>query len=140
MQRGSVRRVSRKRGPGCLAVSLGRKGDLNRHRVYRKKVLGSVGRYADEAAELISARTAQRSGEIRFKGLILGWVHSADQIRSVLKNAASESTKRVLLRRCPISWWRAQYPFAFSISPAIKLDGGVLVCMTDFSWCGLRPL
>ncbi len=49
MQRGSLMRVSRKQGPDVWQFRWSER-DLNRRRVYRKKVLGSVGRYADEAA------------------------------------------------------------------------------------------
>jgi integrase len=49
MQRGSLTRVSRKQGPDVWQFRWSEK-DLNGRRVYRKKVLGSVGRYADEAA------------------------------------------------------------------------------------------
>jgi hypothetical protein len=49
MQRGSLMRVSRKQGPDVWQFRWSER-DLNGRRVYRKKVLGSVGRYADEAA------------------------------------------------------------------------------------------
>jgi len=49
MQRGSLLRVTRKQGPDVWQFRCSER-DLNRCRVYRKKVLGSVGRYADEAA------------------------------------------------------------------------------------------
>jgi integrase len=49
MQRGSLTRVSRKQGPDVWQFRWSEK-DLNGRRVYRKRVLGSVGRYADEPA------------------------------------------------------------------------------------------
>ena len=49
MQRGSLMRVSRKQGPDVWQFRWSEK-DMNGRRVYRKRVLGSVGRYADEAA------------------------------------------------------------------------------------------
>jgi len=49
MQRGSLMRVSRKQGPDVWQFRWSER-DLKGRRVYRKKVLGSVGRYADEAA------------------------------------------------------------------------------------------
>ena len=52
MRRGSLMRVSRKQGPDVWQFRWSER-DLNRRnrrRVYRKKVLGSAGRYADEAA------------------------------------------------------------------------------------------
>jgi hypothetical protein len=49
MHRGSLMRVSRKQGPDVWQFRWSER-ELNGRRVYRKKVLGSVGRYADEAA------------------------------------------------------------------------------------------
>jgi hypothetical protein len=55
MQRGSLMRVSRKQGPDVWQFRWSER-DLNRRRVYRKRVLGSVGRYADEAAARCAIR------------------------------------------------------------------------------------
>ena len=49
MQRGSLMRVSRKQGPDVWQFRWSER-ELNRRRIYRKRVLGSVGRHADEAA------------------------------------------------------------------------------------------
>lgn len=49
MQRGSLTRVSRKEGPAVWQFRWSEK-DLNGGRVYRKRVIGTVGRYLDEAA------------------------------------------------------------------------------------------
>jgi len=51
MQRGSLMRVSRKEGPDIWQFRWSEK-DLLGRRIYRRKVLGSVVRYADEAAAL----------------------------------------------------------------------------------------
>jgi hypothetical protein len=49
MQRGSLTRVSRKEGPAVWQFRWSEK-DLNGGRVYRKRVIGPVERYPNEAA------------------------------------------------------------------------------------------
>jgi integrase len=83
MQCGSLISISRKQGPDVWQFRWLEK-NLNGRRVYRKRMLGSVGRYPDEAAARCAVtvflaeinsekvRMSSRSLTVAGRGLVLG--------------------------------------------------------------------
>ena len=115
MQRGSLTRVSRKQGPDVWQFRWSER-DLNRRRIYRKRVLGSVGRYADEAAArcAVTVFLAEINSEkVRMSSLSLTVAQLCDHFeqRELAKDNAwrSHATKKIYkayLTRWILPHWR----------------------------------